>query len=165
MTIMLRAVSTSKAIRGVVGFLGLVLLGCGGPDSSVGPPPPPPFIPPHLIIDVRYLSTFTAAQKFTIGAAADRWTHALVTDLGNFQLSSASNDCFIGEPAVHEVHHDVLLFLSLEAVDGPHGTLAYTQVCGESPRDLPIVSHIRIDAADMDSLEAEGLLSPVVMHR
>ena len=155
MTIMLRAVSTSKPTRGVVGLLSLVVLGSGGSDSSVAPPPPP-FIPPHLTIDVRYLSTFTAAEKFTI-AAADRWTHAILTDLGNFQLSSASNDCFIGEPAVHEVHHDVLLFLSLEAVDGPHGTLAYTQVCSETARDLPIVSHIRIDAADMDSLEIEGL--------
>ena len=164
MTIMLRAVSTSKATRGVVGLFSLVVLGCGGSDSSVAPPPPPPFIPPHLTIDVRYLSTFTAEQKFTIAAAADRWTHAILTDLGNFQLSFASNDCFVGEPAVHEVHHDVLLFLSLEAVDGPHSTLAYTQVCSETPRDLPIVSHIRIDAADMDSLEIEGLLSSVVMH-
>ncbi len=161
---MLRAVSTSKASHGVVGLLSLVVLGCGGLDSSVAPPPPPPFIPPHLTIDVRYLSTFTADQKFTIGAAVDRWTHALVTDLGNFQLSSPSNDCFLGEPAVKELHHNVLLFLSLEAVDGPQGTLAYTQVCGESPRDLPIVSHIRIDAADMDSLQIKGLLASVVMH-
>jgi hypothetical protein len=140
------------------------VLGCAGSDSSVSPPPPPPFIPPHLTIDVRYLSNFTAEQKFIIGAAADRWTHAIVTDLGNFQLSSASNDCFTGEPAVKELHHNVLLFLSLEAVVGPNGTLAYTQVCGESPRDLPIVSHIRIDAADMDSLQIKGLLLSVVMH-
>jgi hypothetical protein len=164
MSIMLRAVSTSKASRGVVGLLGLVVLGCGASDSSVGPPPPPALIPPHLTIDVRYLSAFTAEQRFTIATAADKWTHALLTDLGNFQLSSASNDCFIGEPAVHEVHHDVLLFLSLEAVDGPHGTLAYTQVCSETARDLPIVSHIRIDAADMDSLQINGLLASVAMH-
>lgn len=164
MTIMLRAVSTSKATRAIVGLFSLVVLGCAGSDSSVSPPPPPPFIPPHLTIDVRYLSNFTAEQKFIIGAAADRWTHAIVTDLGNFQLSSASNDCFTGEPAVKELHHNVLLFLSLEAVDGPNGTLAYTQVCGESPRDIPIVSHIRIDAADMDSLQIKGLLASVVMH-
>jgi hypothetical protein len=163
-SIMLRAVSTSKASQGVIGLLGLVVLGCGAPDSSVAPPPPPTLVPPHLTIDVRYLSTFTSEQKFTIAAAADRWTHALLNDLGNFQLSSASNDCFIGEPAISELHHDVLLFLSLDAVDGPQHTLAYTQVCSESTRDLPIVSHIRIDAADMDSLENKGLLASVVMH-
>jgi hypothetical protein len=127
MTIMLRAVSTSKATRGVVGLLSLVVLGCGGSDSSVAPPPPPPFIPPHLAIDVRYLSTFTAQQKFTIAAAADRWTHAILTDLGNFQLSFAGNDCFIGEPAVHEIHHDVLIFLSLEAVDGVLSTISISR--------------------------------------
>ena len=53
MTIMLRAVSTSKATRAVVGLFSLVVLGCGGLDSSVAPPPPPPLIPPHLTIDVR----------------------------------------------------------------------------------------------------------------
>lgn len=164
MSIMLRAVSTSKSPRRLVALIGLVVLGCGTSDSSVAPPPPPTLIPPHLTIDVRYLSPFTAEQKFTIGAAADKWTHALLTDMGSFRLSFARNDCFIGEPAVNELHHNVLLFLSAEAVDGPHGTLAYTQVCGESTRDLPIVSHIRIDSADIDSLEIKGLLGSVVLH-
>jgi Leishmanolysin len=163
-SIMLRAVSTSKASHGVVGLLGLVMLGCGASDSSVAPPPPPTLIPPHLTIDVRYISTFSPEQKFTIATAADKWTHALLTDLGNFRLSFAHNDCFLGEPAVNELHHNVLLFLSREPVDGPHGTLAYTQVCSQSTRDLPIVSHIRIDAADIDSLEIRGLLASVVMH-
>jgi hypothetical protein len=163
MSIMLRAVSTSKAGCGLV-LISFVMLGCGTSDSSVAPPPPPTLIPPHLTIDIRYISAFTADQKFTIAAAADKWTHALLTDLGNFRLSFASNDCFVGEPAVSELHHNVLLFLSLEPVDGPQGTLAYTQVCGQNTQDLPIVSHIRIDAADIDSLEIKGLLTSVVMH-
>lgn len=161
---MLRAVSASKAVRGCFGVVGFAVLGCGGADSSVAPPPPPPLVPPHLTIDIRYLSVLTTGQKSVVSAAADRWTHALLTDMGNFQLSFASNDCFIGEPAVNELHHNLLLFVSAEAVDGPHGTLAYTQVCGQSNRDLPIVSHIRVDAADLDSLEIKGLLASVVMH-
>jgi len=162
---MLRAVSTSKSVRGCFATVGLVVLGCGGADRSVAPPPAPPLIPPHLTIDLRYLSALTQEQKNVISTAADKWTHALLTDMGSFQLSSASNDCFIGEPAVHELHHNLLLFVSVAQVDGLHGTLAYTEICGQNRTNLlPIVAHIRIDADDLDSLEIRALLSPVVTH-
>jgi hypothetical protein len=162
MSIMVRAVSTNKAVGGCFGILGLALLGCGGADSSIAPPPQPT---PHFTIDVRYLSTLTADQKSLIGAAADKWTHALLKDMGSFQLNSAANYCFAGEPAIKELHHNLLLFVSVDQIDGPHGTLAYTQVCGQSTRDsLPIVSYIRIDAADIDSLEIRGVLASVVTH-
>jgi hypothetical protein len=164
MSIMLRAVSTSKSVRGCFCVLGVALLGCGS-EGSVTPPPTPPLIPPHMTIDVRYLSALTQERKNVISAAADKWTHALLTEMGNFQLSFATNDCFIGEPAVHELHHNLLLFVSVEQVDGPHGTLAYTEICGQNRVNLlPIVSHIRIDADDLDSLEIRGLLSSVVTH-
>lgn len=43
--------------------------------------------------------------------------------------------------------------------------LAYTQVCELSARDnLPIVSHIRIDAADLDSMVVRGILNSVITH-
>ena len=85
--------------------------------------------------------------------------------MGSFQLSSAANDCFNGEPAIRELHHNLLLFVSVAHVDGPHGTLAYTEICGQSRANLlPIVSHIRIDSDDLDSLGIKGLLSPVVTH-
>lgn len=165
MSIMVRAVSTSKSVRGCFCLLDILLLGCGGADRSVSPPPTPPLIPPHLTIDVRYLSGVTQEQKNVISTAADRWTHALLTDMGSFRLSFATNDCFIGEPAVNELHHNLLLFVSVAQVDGPHGTLAYTEICGQNRVNLlPIVSHIRLDADDLDSLEILGLLSPVVTH-
>lgn len=86
-------------------------------------------------------------------------------DFGSFELTSPANECFSGEPALNESHDNLLLFVSVAPIDGQHGVLAYTQICGQSASNsLPIVSHIRFDADDIDSLEAKGLLPSIVTH-
>jgi len=140
--------------------LALVALACGGADSAVSPPPSLP-----LTIDVRYLSPLTVDEQSIVAAAADKWTHVLLNDIGSFKLNSAANDCFVGEPAINELHGNLLLYVTVEPVDGAGGVVAYTQVCAQSSRDLlPIVSHIRLDSDDLSSIEARGLLSTIVMH-
>ena len=100
-----------------------------------------------------------------VSAAVAKWTRALSKDLGKFDLNSPAGQCFVGEPALHETHHNLLLFVSIQEIDGPSSQLAFTQVCGLSGRDtLPFLSHIRLDRADVDSMEARGILPLVVMH-
>lgn len=160
---MVRAGTTSKHGFEAAAFVVVAAFGCAGADSTVGPPPPPAV--PHLTIDIRYLTPFTAQEQSIVAGAAEKWTHALIIDMGSFQLDSPVDDCFPGEPAIRELHHNLLLLISAEQVDGPHGVLAYTEVCGQSTRDLlPILSHIEIDRADLDSLETKGLLLPVITH-
>jgi hypothetical protein len=141
----------------------LPLIGCGASDSTGVSLPPPP--PTQLAIDVRYLSELSAQQQAVVTAAADKWMHALVIDLGAFQLSSPSGECFADEPALRETHDNLLLFVSVASIDGQHGVIAYTQICQQSAKDsLPTVSHIRIDADDIDSIEVKGLLPSIVTH-
>jgi hypothetical protein len=125
----------------------------------VGPPSTGPQI------DVRYLSTLTAQQQAVVTAAAGKWTRALSKDLGSFRLDTPANYCFSGEPRLDESHHNLLLFVSVAEVDALGGQLAYTQVCGISGQDLlPIVSHIRLDRADLASMEERGTLAGVITH-
>lgn len=145
-----------------LGVLVPLLGGCGGGADSVAPPPVPT---PHMTIDVRYLSPMTEQQRAIVAAAADKWTRALLKDLGSFQFVGPANDCFPGEPALSESHHNLLLFISVEDHDGRSREIAVTQVCGVSSRDnLPVLSHILIDKADIDTVEARGLLGVVVAH-
>jgi len=157
---MLHAVTTIKDLAGL-SILTSVCIACGAADSSVGPPGPPP----HLTIDVRFLSTLTAQQQSVVTAAVEKWTSALSKDFGDFRFSYPANSCFPGEPQLNENHHNPLLFISAGDVDGPNGSLALTQICAVSGRDtLPIISHIRLDQADLSSLEGMGLLRGVITH-
>lgn len=88
-----------------------------------------------------------------------------VKDLGEFSLTTPANQCFTGQPRLNETHRNLLLFISVADIDGPAGAVAFTQVCSLSNRDtLPIVSHIRLDRADLDSMEARGVLQGVITH-
>jgi leishmanolysin len=156
---MVRAVTTIKDLTRIC-LSTAVCLACGAADSGVGPTPEP-----HFTIDVRFISTLTAQQKSAVGAAVSKWTSALFKDLGNFRLNSSANNCFFGAPALNETHHNLLLLVSATGVDGLGGLVAYTQVCSVSGQDaLPILSHIRLDTADLGSMEAQGVLAGVITH-
>jgi hypothetical protein len=155
---MLRAVMTIKDLR-LICLSTSVCVACGGADSTVGPPIR------GAQIEVRYLSPLTAQQQAVVAAAVNKWTRALSKDLGEFRLDTPANYCFSGEPPLNETHHNLLLFVSVAEVDGSGGQLAYTQVCGVSGQDLlPILSHIRLDGADLESMEARGVLAGVITH-
>ena len=157
---MLRAVFTFKHLA-LFGISTSVCLACGGADSSQGPSGPPP----HLTIDVRYLSTLTAQQQSVVAAAVDKWTRALSKDFGDFRFNYAVNACFPGQPRLNEIHHNPLIFISIGAIDGPSGSLALTRLCAASGRDtLPILSQIQLDQADIASMEGRGILSGVITH-
>jgi hypothetical protein len=160
-TIMLRAAMTIKDLALLV-ISTSVCLACGGSDSPVGPPSGAPQI------ELRYIPgffTLTAQQQSAVTAAVDKWTRAISKDLGAFRLDRPANGCFPGQPRLNETHHNLLLLVSIADIDGPSRNLAYTQVCSVSDRDkLPILSHIRIDRADLDSMEARGILPAVITH-
>ncbi|MDP9206866.1 MAG: leishmanolysin [Gemmatimonadota bacterium] len=159
-SIMLHAVTTIKDLSRLW-FLTSVCVACGAADSSVGPPGPPP----HLTIDVRYLSVLTAQQKAVVAAAVAKWTRALSKNLGDFRFNYPANACFDGEPELNETHHNPLLFISVAEADGPNGSLALSQVCAVSARDtLPVLSHLQLDRADLSSMEALGVLPGVITH-
>jgi hypothetical protein len=135
-------------------------LACGSDGTT---DPPPTGSGPQ--IDIRYLSTLTPSQQNAVSAAADKWMRALSKNLGDFRLKSAAADCFPDEPALDETHHNLLLFVSTGDIDGPGGAYAFTTICSISSRDtLPILARIRLDRADLDSMEARGTLQGTILH-
>lgn len=158
---MLRAAMTFKDLT-LLTLSTAVCLACGGSDSPVEPPLAGPQI------ELRYVPgffTLTAQQQGVVAAAVDKWTRAVSKNLGAFRLDSPANGCFPGQPRLNETHQNLLVFVSIADIDGPSRNLAYTQVCSVSEQDkLPILSHIRIDRADLDSMQARGILPAVITH-
>jgi len=138
----------------------VVCLACG--SDKVIPPPSGGF---NGQIEVRYASDITPEVHNAVTLAVAKWTRALSKNMGDFPLNSAANHCFVGEPQLSETHHNLLLFVTATPIDGLNGQLAYTEICSLSDRDtLPILSHIRLDRADVDSMVARGVLDDVLMH-
>jgi hypothetical protein len=132
-----------------------------GPDYVIGTAPPTP----HLSVEVRYVGPITETQKAVVAAALGRWTRALSKNLGEFRFDRPADHCFRGQPALNESHHNPLVFVSVADIDGPERSLAGTQVCGISSRDtLPVLTHIRLDLADIETMETRGILLGVVTH-
>jgi hypothetical protein len=157
---MLHAVTTIKDLSRLL-MLTSVCVACGAADSSVGPSGPPP----HLTIEVRYLSALTAEQQTAVRAAVNKWTRALSKDFGDFRFNYPANACFPGAPQMNETHHNPLIFVSVGPIDGGFGSLALSRICAVSGRDtLPIISQIQLDAADMVSMEVQGILQGVITH-
>jgi hypothetical protein len=140
---------------------GCLFLACGGSDRVSGLT-----LGPHTSqIEVRFVSTLSQVQQNAVGIAVAKWSRALSKDLGEFNLNTPANQCFTGEPNLNETHRNLLLFISVADIDGLAGAAAFTQICTLSTRDtLPIVSHIRLDRADLDSMEARGTLQGVITH-
>jgi hypothetical protein len=144
----------------VLWLAGTAVCAACGADKITSPPPA------HTSqIEVRYASPLSVTQQALVTAAVNRWSRAVSKDLGDFTISTPANYCFPGEPPLNGKHHNLLLFISVEKVDGPSGVLAFTQICAMSGRDtLPVISHITFDSADLASLEVRGLLPSVITH-
>lgn len=149
-----------KSLLRVLRFAGTAVCVACGADKITGPPTA------HTSqIEVRYTSPLSVSQQNLVTVAVNRWSRALSKNMGDFAFGTPANYCFTGEPPLHGAHHNLLLFISIEKVDGPRGVLAFTEVCAMSSRDtLPVISHISLDPADLDSLEARGLLLSVITH-
>lgn len=120
---------------------------------------------PGFDIQLRYLTTATNPQRQAFSDAAARWEALAIGDLPDANLSARSGECGSNSPPVIEIVDDILILVSLEAVDGPGGVLAQSGPCFvRLTNDLPILGQMRVDSDDLAALEIYGLLSDVVLH-
>lgn len=155
------------------GILGVT--GCS--DSPVAPElgekpetpstPASPIISPAsgYTIAVRYLAAATARQRDAVANAVARWEAVITRDLSDVSLNVPAGKCFDTQPAINERIDDLLLFVEFVEIDGPGKVLGEAGPCyvrGENL--LPLVGHLRLDAADLANMEKQGTLDDVVLH-
>jgi len=115
-------------------------------------------------IDVRYVGLEPSdAQRIAFEAAVVRWQQVIVGDLADEvgPIPAAGSLC----AAVDGDVDDVVIFVRLEAIDGPGGVLGSAGPCWvRDGNNLTIVGGMRFDVADLASLEASGQLQLVILH-
>jgi len=86
-------------------------------------------------------------------------------DLEGGFLESPADDCSPGTPAVSQQIDDLLILVNLVDIDGEGGVLGGAGPCYiRNDTDLTILGTMQFDIADLETIEADGFLSNVVLH-
>jgi hypothetical protein len=116
-------------------------------------------------IEVRYIGPVTARQRQAFDAAAARWSSVIVGDVPSVPLSLPASACAVGMPVLSETVDDLVIYVVIKTIDGPGNVLGSAGPCYvRSGSGLPILGVITLDAADLDLMDARGLLDDVVLH-
>ncbi len=116
-------------------------------------------------IELRPLSPMTPAQAAAFASAAARWSGIIVGDLPSDRVVAAPGDCFDNSPAQDEVIDDVVIFATVDSLDGPGGILGGASPCWiRDVGSLTLVGGMVFDSADLGMLESLGILEAVILH-
>ena len=123
-------------------------------------------------IELDYVSSIDSTHRSAFEAAALRWEEVVESDLPDVTFSSPYDfsSCADGAGTRSDPIDDVLIFVRVDSIDGPGGTLGRAGPCtvrydSEAGRYLTASSgRMTFDEADLDQLAADGDLEPVVLH-
>lgn len=128
--------------------------------------PAPVAIASEYHIDVRYIGgTPTSRQREAVTAAVARWRSVIVDDLPAVPLQADADACFDGQPAMDAVIDDIMIYVEFVEIDGRGKILGQAGPCYvRSGSQLPVLGHLKLDAADLAVMETAGTLDDVVLH-
>ncbi len=121
---------------------------------------------PAYTITLRYLSAVpTGTRKAAVDSAVARWQRIIYGALQPITLNVPANQCFPGQPAINETINNILIYLSIDSIDGRGKILAEAGPCyARSSSWLPIMGLIKVDSADIGTYDANGQLPSIILH-
>ncbi len=119
-----------------------------------------------LVYDADGIRTAPASELVRAFAEAEiRWESLVTGDLVNLQANAAAGSCGSNSPAISEMVDDLIIFVTLEPIDGPGGVLGAAGPCFiRQPGDLSVIGRMRFDTDDLEDIGQAGVLSDVILH-
>lgn len=115
-------------------------------------------------ISVVYAVAPTAAQQAAVEAAITRWRQVITGDLTDINMTGAPAACGLDHTA-GPIVDDLLINVDFGAIDGAGGILGSAGPCYyRNSNKLPITGQLKLDAADLANMEANGSLEDVILH-
>jgi hypothetical protein len=122
-------------------------------------------------IDVRFYGPpMTPAQQAIFTDAAARLSAIITGDVGDaeaFGINVAEYCGVSGLPILNETIDDVVIYASVQSIDGPGDVLAQAGPCAfrfASQGGLPVIGMMEFDSADLASMAGNGTLQDVITH-
>lgn len=111
-----------------------------------------------------FTTPVTPSQRAAYTSAAARWSQVITGDLPSLHVNIAQPQCGNAPPALDMTIDDLVIFASVELIDGPGAVLGQAGWCYQRTGGLPIIGLMRFDEADVNNLEASGGFVDVVLH-
>jgi Leishmanolysin len=124
-------------------------------------------------IEVRFWGqAMTADQKALFTNAAGRIEGVVTGDIPDAQASNIdlNSSCGVsGQPTMTEVIDDVIIYASIQPIDGPGKILAQSGPClvrnsTATEPEFPAVGVMEFDSADLAAISGNGSLQDVITH-
>jgi adhesin/invasin len=116
-------------------------------------------------IDVRAVSALTPSQQLAFDSAKARLQRLIVSDEPDIPLNVAAGTCFANQPAMNETVDDIVIFAEVGPIDGPGNIVGQAGPCLIRTGSFhTVVGVMRFDIADLNNIEAAGLLQTVILH-
>lgn len=121
---------------------------------------------PGFDIEIRFIgSAPTETQRAAFTGAAARWERVILGDVEDIPFTPQDDLSFCGGQTLDETIDDVLIFATIERIDGPGSILGQAGWCYARDTDLlPIVGRMVFDVDDVVALETAGRFQDVVLH-
>jgi hypothetical protein len=113
-------------------------------------------------IDLVYLSAVSETHKAAFEKARARWEQVIVGDVPDVTASLSS--CGDFHPATRGGVDDLVIYVRVDSIDGPFGTLGRAGPCYVRDNGMPITGAMTFDEADLDWLAENDLLVSTVLH-
>lgn len=115
-------------------------------------------------LELMWLTPASPGVQQAFADAEARWEGIITGDLPDDYALIPAYSCGLN-PDVDRPLDDVLIFVTITEIDGPGGVLGQAGPCYyHSVGGLPAVGSMFFDAADLASLQQQGLLRDVVIH-
>ena len=111
-----------------------------------------------------FTAPVSPSQRAAYESAAARWSEIIRGDLPDIPMNVPAGSCGAGTPSLNMTVDDLVIFASVENIDGPGQILGQAGWCYRRTGGLPLVGIMRFDAADVAGLESSGRFVDVVLH-
>jgi hypothetical protein len=116
-------------------------------------------------IDVRFLTVTSPARQAAFTNAAARWATLIFGNVPNIPVNLPAGSCGPNSPALNETIDDIVIFATVDSIDGPGDILGQAGPCFiRSSGKLPLLGAMIFDSADVAQLEQDGQFELVILH-
>jgi hypothetical protein len=116
-------------------------------------------------IDVRFLTPMSPSRQAAFTNAAARWASLIYGNVPNIPVSLPAGVCGPNSPALNETIDDIVIFATVDSIDGPDNILGQAGPCFiRTSGKLPLLGAMIFDSADVAQLELDGQLELVILH-
>jgi len=113
-------------------------------------------------IDLVYLSSLSDTHKAAFENARSRWEKVIVGDVPDVTVSLPKCESY--HPATPGGVDDLVIYVTVDSIDGPFGTLGRAGPCYIRNDGTPITGAMTFDEADLDWLAENDLLVGTILH-